>query len=91
MEEDAYDLSEIEEIEQRLLVTTKFAARLAAELVAKQVLDRRDVGKIIQGLKPRKERAEKAEKRTEKIARSEVDGQQAALIQMQFDSQFSHP
>ena len=69
MADDAHDLSQIEQLEQRLQVTTKFAARLAADLVAKQMLGRGDVGKIIRGLKPVRREGLSAEDK----ARSEVD------------------
>ncbi len=40
MGDDAHELSEIEQLEQRLQVTTIFAARLAAYLVSKTRLGR---------------------------------------------------
>ncbi len=80
MTEDAHDLSQTEQLKQRLQVTTIFAARLAAYLVAKQMLGRSDVEKIIQGLKP----AERKDLSAEEKARSEVDGWQAALIDREF-------
>ncbi len=85
MEEDAYDLSEIEQLKQRLQVTTKFAAWLAAALVAKTRLglSQREVGKIIQSLKP----VEKEGLSPEVKARSEIDGWQAALIEREFQFQ----
>ncbi len=83
MIEDAHDLSQIEQLKQRLQVTTIFAARLAADLVAKQMLGRSDVEKIIQGLKP----AERKDLSAEEKARSEVDGWQAALIEREFKAQ----
>ncbi len=54
MADDAHDLSEIEQLEQRLQVTTIFAARLAAYLVSKTRLglNRGDIKKITRGLKP---------------------------------------
>ena len=85
MADDAHDLSEIERLEQRLQVTTKFAARLAADLVAKQGqwLSRNDIGKIIQGLKP----TDKEDLSPEDKARSEIDGWQADLIEREFQVQ----
>ncbi len=85
MADDAHDLSEIELLEQRLQVTTKFAARLAADLVAKQGqwLSQGDIGKIIQGLKP----TDKEGLSPEDKARSEIDGWQASLIEQQFQTQ----
>ena len=84
MTEDAYDLSKIEELEQRLQVTTKFAARLAAVLVTRTRLglSRGEIEQIIQGLKP----VEKEGRSPEEKARSEVDGWQAALIEREFQS-----
>ena len=81
MTEDAHDLSEIEELKQRLQVTTKFAARLAANLVAQEMLGQRHVEKIIRGLKPAQRREDLS---AEEKARSEVDGWQAALIEQEF-------
>ncbi len=83
MTEDSHHLSQIEQLKQRLQVTTIFAARLAADLVAKQMLGRSDVEKIIQGLKP----AERKDLSAEEKARSEVDGWQAALIEREFKAQ----
>ncbi len=85
MGDDAHELSEIEQLEQRLQVTTKFVARLAAGLVAKTRLglSQGDVGKIIQGLKP----AERGGLSPEEKARSEIDGWQAALIEREFQVQ----
>ncbi len=83
MTEDSHDLSQIEQLKQRLQVTTIFAARLAADLVAKQMLGLSDVRKIIQGLKP----AEREDLSAEEKARSEVDGWQAALIDREFKLQ----
>ena len=83
MTEDAHDLSQIEQLKQRLQVTTIFAARLAADLVAKQMLRGSDVEKIIQGLKP----AEREGLSAEDKARSQVDGWQAALIEREFKAQ----
>ncbi len=83
MTEDSHHLSQTEQLKQRLQVTTIFAARLAAYLVAKQMLGRSDVEKIIQGLKP----AERKDLSAEEKARSEVDGWQAALIDREFKVQ----
>ncbi len=85
MTEDSHHLSQIEQLKQRLQVTTIFAARLAADLVAKQRLglNRGDVEKIIQGLKP----AEREDLSAEVKARSQVDGWQAALIEREFKAQ----
>ncbi len=85
MTEDSHDLSQIEQLKQRLQVTTIFAARLAAALVAKQRLglNRGDVGKIIRGLTPTKREGLSPEEK----ARSEVDGWQAALIEREFKAQ----
>ncbi len=83
MTEDSHDLSQIEQLKQRLQVTTIFAARLAAGLVAKQMIGRSDVEKIIQGLKP----AEREGLSAEVKARSQVEGWQAALIEREFKAQ----
>ena len=85
MADDAHDLSEIEQLKQRLQVTTIFAARLAAVLVSKTRLGlgRGDIGKIIRGLKP----AEREGLSPEEKARSEIDGSQAALIERDFQVQ----
>ena len=85
MEDDAHDLSEIEQLEQRLQVTTKFAARLTANLVAKQRLGLNlgEVEKIIRGLTPAKKQGLSPEEK----ARSEIDGWQAALIGREFEAQ----
>ena len=84
MADDAHDLSEIEQLEQRLQVTTKFAARLAADLVAKTRLglNRGDVDKMIRGLKP----AEREGLTPEAKARSEIDGWQVDLIEREFQA-----
>ncbi len=88
MADDAHDLSEIEKLEQRLQVTTKFAVRLAAVLVAKTRLGLSpgDVGKIIQGLKP----IDKEGLSPEVKARSEVDGWQVALIEREFTAKLGN-
>ena len=83
MTEDSHHLSQTEQLKQRLQVTTIFAARLAAYLVAKQMLGRSDVEKIIQGLKP----AERKDLSAEEKARSEVDGWQVDLIEREFQAQ----
>jgi hypothetical protein len=77
MAEAAHDLSEIEQLEQRLQLTTKFVARLANNLVAKEILGEGDVAKIIRGLMP----AVREGLSPEEKARSEVDDWQAALIE----------
>ncbi len=85
MDEDAHDLSQTEQLKQRLQVTTIFAARLAADLVAKQRLglNRGDVEKMIRGLTPAKREGLSPEEK----ARSEVDGWQAAFIEREFKAQ----
>jgi hypothetical protein len=83
MADNSHALSQIEELKQRLQVTTKFAARLATELVARQALDQRGVRKIIQDLKPEEREGLSAEEK----ARSEIDGWQVALIEQEFVAQ----
>ncbi len=85
MADDAHDLSEIEQLEQRLQVTTIFAARLAAYLVSKTRLglNRGDIKKITRGLKP----AEREGLSPEEKTRSGIDGRQADRIEREFQIQ----
>ena len=85
MADDAHDFSEIEQLEQRLQVTTIFAARLAAYLVSKTRLglSRGDIKKITRGLKP----AEREGLSPEEKARSGIDGRQADRIEREFQIQ----
>ncbi len=85
MAEDTHELSETEQLEQRLQVTTKFVVQLTANLVANTSLGltRGEVGKIIRGLKP----AEREGLSPEEKARSEVDGWQVDLIEREFQAQ----
>ena len=85
MAEDTHELSETEQLEQRLQVTTKFVVQLTANLVANTSLGltRGEVGKIIRGLKP----AEREGLSPEEKARSKVDGWQVDLIEREFQAQ----
>ena len=82
MADDNYELSEIEELQQRLHITTKFAVRLAYKLVFEQVLARPDVAKMILGLT----RADTSGLPAKAKALSHAEGRQAALIHLEFHS-----
>ncbi len=86
MADDTHDLSEIEQLEQRLQVTTIFAARLAAYLVSKTRLglNRGDIKKNHPRLKTGREREGLS---PEEKARSGIDGRQADRIEREFQIQ----